>query len=99
MNRASLIAVIEKYREPLRANGVTGLFIYGSRARGDNRPDSDLDLFIDYEAGTHVPSLFRLIEIEKKLAGELGVPVSITTRNSLHPLMRERIESDAARIL
>ena len=99
MDRTSLASAIEKYREPLRANGVTGVFVYGSRARGNCRPDSDLDLFIDYEATKQIPSLFRLIEIEQQLARDLGVAVSITTRDSLHPQMRERIESDAARIL
>jgi len=47
MDRAALIAILKTYDAPLRNNGATGLYIFGSRARGDHRRDSDLDLFID----------------------------------------------------
>jgi predicted nucleotidyltransferase len=43
--------------------------------------------------------MFRLMQIEEKIAGVLGVPVTITTRNALHPLMQRRIEHDAVRVL
>jgi uncharacterized protein len=76
-----------------------GLYIFGSRARGDHRPDSDLDLFIDYDPAAKVPDLFRLMQLEEELGKALGVPVTITTRNALHPLMKERIEREAIRVL
>jgi predicted nucleotidyltransferase len=82
----------------LRENGATGLFMFGSRAVGTERPDSDLDLFIDYEPEAKIPNLFRLMQIEQQMSQALGVPVTITTRNALHPLMKERIERDAIRV-
>ena len=98
MNQATLIEVLRTYDAALRKNGATGLFIFGSRARGTQRPDSDLDLFIDYDPATRIPNMFRLMQIEEKISQALGIPVTITTRNALHPLMKEGIEREAVRI-
>lgn len=98
MNQAALIEVLRTYDTALRENGATGLFMFGSRALGIPRPDSDLDLFIDYDPEAKVPNMFRLMQIEEELSRALGIPVTITTRNALHPLMRESIERDAIRV-
>ena len=91
--------VLRRYDAALRENGATGLYIFGSRARGAERPDSDLDLFIDYDPVAKVPNMFRLMQIEEDISSALGIAVTITTRSALHPLMRDRIERDAIRIL
>jgi uncharacterized protein len=98
MNQAMLIEVLRTYDPALRENGATGLFIFGSRATGVPRSDSDLDLFIDYDPATKVPNIFRLMQIEEDISKALGIPVTITTRNALHPLMKESIERDAIRV-
>lgn len=98
MNRATLIDVLKRYDAALRENGATGLYIFGSRALGTQRPDSDLDLFIDYEPETKIPNMFRLMQIEQQISEALGIAVTITTRSALHPLMRESIERDAIRV-
>jgi predicted nucleotidyltransferase len=99
MDRATLIDVLRTYDAALRENGATGLFIFGSRALGTDRPDSDLDLFIDYNPAARVPNMFRLMQIEDAISEALGIPVTITTRNALHPLMKGSIERDAIRVL
>jgi uncharacterized protein len=99
MNRATLIEVLKTYDAALRENGATGLFIFGSRAQGMERPDSDLDLFIDYNPAAKIPNMFRLMQIEEKISEALGIPVTITTREALHPLMKESIERDAVRVM
>jgi uncharacterized protein len=98
MNQAALIEVLRTYDAARRENGATGLFMFGSRALGMPRPDSDLDLFIDYDPEAKVPNMFRLMQIEEELSKALGIPVTITTRNALHPLMKESIERDAIRV-
>jgi predicted nucleotidyltransferase len=99
MDRHALVETLKKYDAALRANGATGLYIFGSRARGTHRPDSDLDLFIDYDPAVRIPNLLRLMQIEEEISEDLGVPVTITTRDALHPLMKHRIERDAVRVL
>jgi predicted nucleotidyltransferase len=99
MDRAPLIAALKAYDAALRENGATGLYIFGSRARGDHRPDSDVDLFIDYDPAAKIPNMFRLMQIEEELRKALGMPVTITTRNALHPLMKDQIECEAVRVL
>jgi len=99
LSTANLIDVLRGYDAVLRDNGATALFVFGSRARGSERPDSDLDLFIDYDQAAKIPDLFRLMQIEDEISRMLGIPVTITTRNALHPLMKERIERDAVRII
>jgi len=99
MDRRALIETLRKYGAALRENGATGLFMFGSRARGAHRPDSDLDLFIDFDAAERVPNIFRLMQLEEEISAALGVAVTITTRNALHPLMKDNIERDAVRVL
>jgi predicted nucleotidyltransferase len=98
MNQDVLFEILRTYDASLRENGATGLYVFGSRAIGNPRPDSDLDLFIDYDPETKIPNLFRLMQIEEEISMALGIPVTITTRNALHPLMRESIERDALRV-
>jgi len=97
MNRNSLIETLKAYDAALRENGATALFVFGSRARGAERDDSDLDLFIDYDPAVKIPNMFRLMQIEEKISATLGIPVTITTRDALHPLMKKNIERDAVR--
>jgi predicted nucleotidyltransferase len=96
VDRTALIEALRTYDAALRENGATGLFIFGSRA-GTARPDSDLDLFIDYDPAVKVPRMFGLMQIEEEIAQALGMPVTITTRNALHRSMRASIERDAIR--
>lgn len=98
MNRGNLIDALKAYDAVLRENGATALFIFGSRARGAERGDSDLDLFIDYDPTAKIPNMFRLMQIEEKISDTLGISVTITTRSALHPLMKESIERDAIRV-
>ena len=98
MNRAALVEILRKYDAALRETGATGLFMFGSRALGTDRPDSDLDLFIDYDPARKIPNIFRLMQIEDEISEALGIPVTITTRDALHPLMKSSIERNAVRV-
>ena len=73
-------------------HGVTGIRVFGSFARGEARPDSDLDLLI--EAGPGRTPFFPGGLIAD-LEAELNRKIEITTRSALHPLMREEVLREA----
>lgn len=74
-------------------HGAISVRIFGSRARGDARPDSDLDLLITTAPGT---SLLDLGAMQQELEDLLGVRVDIVTEGGLrHPRLREYILAEA----
>lgn len=97
MNRTEAIARLKTHAGAIKARGATSLFLFGSTARDEARPSSDLDLFVEYDP-TRKFSLVDLVGIKLLLEDELGVGIDLTTRDSLHPLLRDRIESSAVRV-
>jgi uncharacterized protein len=97
MGREDIIERIRARAEAVRALGATALYIYGSRARGEEQPDSDLDVFVDYDPAKF--SFVELVELEDMLARELGLKVQLGTHDALHPLIKSKIEREAVRVL
>jgi predicted nucleotidyltransferase len=83
--------------EVLKARGATSLYVFGSTVRDEAKADSDLDLFIDYDPNKKF-SLIDLAALRNLLEDDLGLKVDLTTRDSLHPALREEIEHSAERI-
>src|SRR5258708_38386547 len=92
MNRNEAISALKSCADAIKARGATSLFLFGSSARDSARPESDLDLFVDYDPGEKF-SLVDLVDIKFYLEDRLGLPVGITTRHSLHPKLRQSIEN------
>ncbi len=98
MNRDVAIAEIAARADALRARGVAAAYLFGSTVRGEQRPDSDIDVFIDIVPGAKF-SLLDLIGAQHFLEDELAVKVDLVTRNGLHPMLKDDIEREAVRIL
>lgn len=77
--------------------GATGLYMFGSVARDQAAESSDVDLFVDYDASSKF-SLLDLVGIKQFLEEQLETEVDLTTRDSLHPALRERIELAAIQV-
>jgi len=97
MNSAGAIAKLRAHADAVKAQGATSLYVFGSRARDEGHSASDLDIFIDYDSGSRFNAL-DLVGIKQFLEHNLGIAVDITTRDGLHPMLREEIEQSAVRI-
>jgi uncharacterized protein len=75
-----------------RVHGAQTVRVFGSRARGDARADSDLDLLIALEPGR---SLLDVVAIKQDLEDLLGFPVDVVTERALSPYLRERVLAEA----
>jgi len=83
-NRRSLVTAAA-------AHGVTGLRVFGSVARGDERPDSDLDLLADMPPEIGLIGLGRL---QAALEDIVGARVDLAPADSLKPHVRKRVEQE-----
>jgi predicted nucleotidyltransferase len=73
--RASLPDLITRYQ-------IVSLGIFGSYVRGEERPDSDLDLLVEF---SEPPTLFGFIRLENELNALLGIKVDLVMKSALKP--------------
>ena len=97
MKRRDAIIALRGQADAVRALGATSLYLFGSTARDESGAGSDIDLFIEYDRSSRF-SLVELVGIKQLLEGRLGASVDLTTRDSLDPLLRDRIEAAAERV-
>jgi predicted nucleotidyltransferase len=72
--------------------GVRNIRVFGSLTRGDHRPDSDLDLLVDYVPGH---GGFAFVEFCERVEELLQREVDVVTERSLHPILKERVLAEA----
>ena len=97
MNKLEAITRLKRIAPAVKARGATSLYLFGSVARDEAKSESDLDLFVDYDPNRKF-SLVDLVDIKLFLEDELGVGVDVTTRDSLHPMLRGDIEKSAVHV-
>jgi predicted nucleotidyltransferase len=97
MTRDEIIARIRDTAPALRAEGVTKLAIFGSRARGDAREDSDLDVLIDVDPDSRF-SLLNLSGVGLIVEDATGLKTQVAMRRSLDPRIAERIADDVVEV-
>jgi uncharacterized protein len=95
MKRNDAIELLRRHQSAIAANGVRALYLFGSTRRDEAGPDSDVDLFIDYDQGF---SLLDLVAVKEQIDEILGARADVTTRGGLHPILRDDIVRDAERV-
>jgi uncharacterized protein len=81
----------------LRAKGVCALYLFGSVARGEAGPDSDIDLSFDIAPGSKF-SLFDQAQIICDLTEALGTRVDLVPRRVIHPYIRAKVEAEQIKV-
>lgn len=96
MNTQDIIAKLRENEAALRARGVAHAALFGSRARGDDRPDSDIDIDILIEIDPNAPvGVFEYVAIAQFLADLFEAKVDVANRNKLKALVRPSAEREA----
>ena len=99
MRREDLIAKVQQVEPALRARGVGALFLFGSHARDEARPESDIDVFVDPVSDERFGFLNYMDafeEIRRAVGGD--VDIGYSTRDGLSRYVRADIEREAIRI-
>lgn len=91
-----MIAALRGHEPELRAAGVVRLSLFGSTARGDQRPDSDIDLLAAFDTTRRI-SLLDVAGIERQISLMLGQPVELVEEGTLKPRMQKSVEAEAIR--
>jgi predicted nucleotidyltransferase len=81
MNKAK---IIEKIAQLLKEQGATKVAIFGSYARGEERPDSDIDVIVEF---SETKSLLELVKIERELYETIGIKVDLLTEKAISPYL------------
>lgn len=89
-------ADVETYRSKLQAMlpelktayNVSYIGLFGSYVRGENTPESDLDVLVEF---SRTPTIFRFVHLENHLSDSLGVKVDLVMKNALKPNIGKHI--------
>jgi uncharacterized protein len=94
MNSQEIIAKLRENEPALRARGVSHAALFGSRARGDNLPDSDIDIMVEFDPAARV-TVFNYAGLKDYITSLFDSPVDIVSRDGLKPYVRPAAMTDA----
>jgi predicted nucleotidyltransferase len=94
MNKEQVIAKLREHEPELKAAGIVRLAVFGSVARGDNSPQSDVDLLADFDKTKHY-TLLTMGRIENRLADLLGMRVDLSSPEWLKESIRDQVLREA----
>jgi predicted nucleotidyltransferase len=94
MNKGSVIEKLRQHESELKAAGIVHLRLFGSVARGEESPESDIDLIADLDRSKRL-SLVGMAHLENRLSDLLGVKVDLSPSESMKEAVRARALREA----
>jgi predicted nucleotidyltransferase len=91
MDRNVILARLRENQPALRERGVAHAALFGSRARGDNRPDSDIDILVEIAP----MSLWGYVGLMQFIEDLFAEPVDVADWSRLKPFVRPSAEREA----
>lgn len=96
MNRASILALLRERRADIAARfGARQIGLFGSAARDELRPDSDIDVLVEFDGPASYDGYFELRDYLEQLFDR---PVDLVTQKGLKPRARRHVERDLIRV-
>lgn len=94
MNRYEVLETLKRSEAALRARGVQRAALFGSVARGDNRPDSDIDIMLEIDPEAHI-TVYEYVGVKEYIGSLFREPVDVVNRDGLKPYVRPAATADA----
>ena len=94
MNKDEVINKLRAHEPELKAAGIVRLAVFGSVARGDNSPESDVDLLADFDK-TKYYTLLTMGRLENRLADLLGTRVDLSSPEWLKESVKNQVLEEA----
>jgi len=94
MNSSEALDTLRRSESDLRARGVRRAAVFGSVARGDNRPGSDIDIMVEIDPEARL-TVFDYADLKDYIAGLFDDPVDVVNRDGLKPYVRPAATADA----
>ncbi len=93
-DRQEIIDRLRQNEAALRARGVSHAALFGSRARGDNRPDSDIDIMIEVDPAAGI-GVYEYVALKDYIAALFDGRVDVVSRDGLKPYVKPAVTTDA----
>ncbi len=97
MDIATVLTRLKARESELRDLGIASLSLFGSTARGEARPDSDVDLAATFDENAGI-GLFEFADIMERLRMMLDTPVDLVGEPARKPRMQAEIDRDRIRV-
>src|SRR3954462_196684 len=94
MKTDDALAILRRFESDLRARGVRRAALFGSVARGDSRPNSDIDLMNESEPDARI-TVYDYAGLKQYIESLFDGPVDVVRRDGLKPYVRPAATADA----
>ncbi len=94
MDKRDAIKVLRRHQADLRARGIIHAALFGSVARGETGPKSDLDILIELDSKLKL-DVFAYAGLKRYVAELFNGPVDVVNKDALKPYLRQPVSADA----